>query len=124
MKIGFFALRALLIVVLVATVNEGLATGQNPSASDPANACRDKQHLVKYSIPGDATAELTRAINANGILTCVAADPSQGFCHIEFLEAKVGKQLRVKDSMGSGKTDTFTFACGPGTKSCAVFQCD
>ena len=130
MKKTSLTFRSLLItgLILAAAANGGVASEpanfQASPPSDPTNACRNKRHIVKHSIPQDAPVEITRAISADGILTCFFAEPSSGFCHIEFLEARVEKQLRVKDSMGSGKTDTFTFTCGPETKKCAIVQCD
>lgn len=115
-------------LILGASANSGVATEphtfQASPPSDPTNACQNKQHTVRYSIPHDAPAKITRAIKADGILTCVSVEPSSGFCHIELLEARVEKHLSLKDSMGSGKTDTFTFTCGPDTKTCAIVQCD
>jgi hypothetical protein len=121
--------RLLLItgLILAAGANSGVATEphtfQTSPPSDPTNACQNKQHTVRYSIPHDAP-RITRAIKADGILTCVSVEPSSGFCHIELLEARVEKHLSLRDSMGSGKTDTFTFTCGPDTKTCTIVQCD
>jgi hypothetical protein len=117
-----------LLISLFLCLAPNLGSEPNPSqTSRPSNvptACQARRHVVTYRIPDDSPLELTRAINKDGILTCVSAEPGTGFCHIELLEARVDKYLRVKDSMGSGKTDTFTFKCGPDTKSCAVVQCD
>jgi hypothetical protein len=130
MKRIFLSFRSLLItaVILAAAANSGIATEphtlQASPPSDPTNACQNKPHTVRYSIPHDAPVKITRAIKADGILTCVSVDPSSGFCHIELLEARVEKHLSLKDSMGSGRTDTFTFTCGAETKTCAIFQCD
>src|SRR5712691_5512641 len=57
-------------LILGASANSGVATEprtfQASSPSDPTNACQNKQHTVRYSIPHDAPVKITRAIKADG----------------------------------------------------------
>jgi hypothetical protein len=100
-------------------------SGQGQIHPAPGNPCYGKKHIVGYGIPRDAPSEITRAINAGGVIICVGTKPNAGICHIEMAESGLKRDLHMKDSMSAGsKDDTFTFTCGSGTTLCGITQCD
>jgi len=117
-------MRLLLFLFILATVMLAQEPAKKSANRGLVSACGDRKHIGGVEIPRMGTSP-TRAVNADGIISCMSATPSPGSCHV--LRASNGSQMDLSpnDTLGVGpQQDTFTFTCGWEATKCNLQYCD